>query len=290
MTKIAPVSLVASAIVFATSIAWADAKSTCIAAANEANVERQSEPTKLLDRRKKLRACAADECPAAVRDDCREQLSSIERDLPSVVLVAEDDAGHTLLDVKVAIDGAPGAEHLDGRPLEIDPGAHELVFERAGGASVKVTTITRVGQKNQAVTARFAPAPAAEPKRVDTAEPPVTEEPQRPLRTVGIVVGAAGVVGLGVAGFFGLRALSKQSDAGCSSNVCASGDNAAILRDAQSAANLSTVFAIGGAVLTATGIGLYLLAPPAAQRASTSGFRPLLAPGTVGVGYRLDLF
>ncbi len=268
--------------------AHADGKATCVAAANEANVQRQSDPTKLLDLRKKLLTCAADECPAAVRDECREQLAAVEGELPSVVLVAEDGGGHALLDVRVSLDGVLLAERLDGLPVALDPGAHELVFERAEAPPVRVTTIARAGQKSQPVIARFEVegSPAPPTPRDAAPEPPPGEGPRRPLRMVGLGVGALGVIGLGVAGVFGLRAISKQSDADCMNNLCATPDKLSAHRDAQNAADVSTGFAIAGGVLTAAGLALFFLAPtsrPAGTNAA--GLRPVVGPTAVGVTY-----
>jgi hypothetical protein len=84
-----------------------------------------------------------------------------------------------------------------------------------------------------------------------------------PLRPIGIGVGAAGIVGLGVGAFFGLRAKtlneeSKEPGHCDAQNVCepSGGDK----RDgAIRAATVSTIAMVAGGVLTAAGVTLFVL-------------------------------
>jgi hypothetical protein len=71
-----------------------------------------------------------------------------------------------------------------------------------------------------------------------------------------------GVAGLLIGGIFGIDAMGKKSDAGCSSDsVCPSTDAANKLRDAKSAGNLSTAFFIAGGVVAAAGFTIWAVAP-----------------------------
>src|SRR5207253_133835 len=79
------------------------------------------------------------------------------------------------------------------------------------------------------------------------------------LRALGIVVGSAGLVGIGVGSYFGLSARSKRDDAreSCTGRVCATEESAARMREASHDGTASTIaFAIGAAAL-GTGIVLY---------------------------------
>ncbi len=98
-------------------------------------------------------------------------------------------------------------------------------------------------------------------------------------RTVGWVVGGAGVVGLGLGAFLGLRASSKNDE---SLDYCPNADNrcsaegVALRDDAKSYATMSTIgFAAGGALL-ATGLVLVLTAPKDHSTSAASRFNVAL--------------
>jgi hypothetical protein len=80
-------------------------------------------------------------------------------------------------------------------------------------------------------------------------------------RTLGVIVGCAGVAGLGLGTAFAVQAMGKKSDAdsaGCNSNsVCPNGAAADTLRSAKNAADLATVGFIAGGLLAAGGITLW---------------------------------
>jgi serine/threonine-protein kinase len=82
-------------------------------------------------------------------------------------------------------------------------------------------------------------------------------------RTMGLIVGGAGVVALGVGGIFGLRAISKWDDANQHSDGSHWTDatGRSLADSANDSARLANWFAIGGAVLLAGGAVLYLTAP-----------------------------
>jgi serine/threonine-protein kinase len=107
-------------------------------------------------------------------------------------------------------------------------------------------------------------APVVAPAvNVAPSSPEPTPTSASPLRSAGLVAGAAGVVGLGVGTVFGVLAVSKKSDAdssGCNGDQCTA--SAATTRDgARSDANVSTVAFVVGALLAAGGVTAWLLAP-----------------------------
>ena len=225
------------------------------------------------------------DCPGLIVNDCAQWLDEVQSALPSVVPLATDEAGANLLDVKVSLDGAPLVNALAGQAIDIDPGTHHFTFERVDLTTVETDVLVVVGDKNKrvAVTLRKAPAagetapaeratpeaavaPMATPGEAtpENKAPESAAEPGKstfPYRTVGLVVGAAGVVGLGVGTVFGVEAIVKQNDARCPSNNCGPGSNPDALRTAQSDGNLSTGFFIVGGVLAAAGLTTWLLAP-----------------------------
>ena len=125
---------------------------------------------------------------------------------------------------------------------------------------------------------RLAPSP--------TQTTPATDEPSTgsTQRTVGLAVLGVGVVGAALGTVFGLNATSKHSDAKANCNADQSACNstgAGQMKDARSAATLSTVaFALGGAAI-AGGAVLYLTAP---KKERTSAVQALhVSPNGLGI-------
>jgi len=264
----------------------------CVNAATAASKLRL-EKQKILLRRERLRACAADACHPVIREDCRKELVELAATVPSVLLVAEEQGGGQVFDVRVTIDGSASAVQLDGEPVELDPGVHTFVFTREGEPPIEVRVVLGPGQAAP-VRAQFprrstAPTSPTSPPRMPTpdaaAEDALTPPVQAgPLRSAGLVLGGVGVLGLGIGAFFGLRAASKQSEAGCPNNVCdpSNGGRPESLKEAQSAGNLSTLFFVGGGVLAGGGLAMYLLAPrsPAGPAARV---RPVVGPNAAAI-------
>jgi serine/threonine-protein kinase len=156
-------------------------------------------------------------------------------------------------------------------PMPVDPGASRIEARAPGKKPWLATVKVAEGPANQRVDV---PALENAPEALSGESASVVSErlaPRNPgatQRTIGYVVGAVGVVGLAVGGYFGYRAMSlnKDSKGSCRAddpNACTS-EGAAMREDAQSAATLSTVAGIGGGALLAGGITLVFTAPSAA--------------------------
>ena len=154
--------------------------------------------------------------------------------------------------------------------LPVDPGQTRVEARAAGKKPWSVAIKVAPGPSIQSVEV---PALADAPQAMSTDSASVLSEKLAPRdpgatqRTIGYVVGAAGVVGLAVGGYFGYRALdlNKQSKGECRAddpNACTS-QGAATREDAQSAATVSTITSIGGGVLLGTGLTLVFTAPSA---------------------------
>jgi hypothetical protein len=141
----------------------ADAE-TCASAAERAQPLRRA--GRLGEALRELRTCAAAECPSIVRGECVTWLAEVEEALPTVVVRASSEAGDEV-DVTVLADGHVIAEKLDGRPIALDPGLHEMRYERAGAKPASERVVLAAGEKNRVLRARFelerAPAPGARP-------------------------------------------------------------------------------------------------------------------------------
>ena len=168
----------------------------------------------------------------------------------------------------------PVAILYTGPPAATPPRAPEGVPTTApGGPAPNATpgpdTAPPPGQSSSPVAApgSVGPPAPAEPGLSSTTPARVPAEASTPtssggsVRTLGVIMGCAGVAGLGLGTAFAVQAMGKKSDAdsaGCNSNsVCPNGTAAETLRSAKSAADLATVSFVAGGLLAAGGITLW---------------------------------
>ncbi len=270
----------------AAASARADDKAACLDATSKGQKLRDAH--KLVEAREQLRICAAAQCPAVIQSDCANWLADVDKALPGVVLTAKNAAGGYLIDVKVTIDGQPLVSKLDGRAVPVNAGPHLFHFEAADGSRVEQQVFVREGDKNQQVTVAL--GAAAPPPSAATPSPASGGgASSSPVRTIGWVTGAVGVVGLGVGAVFGVVAMGDKNGAHCdANNVCDPGSTSGI----KSAAVISDVGWIAGGVLLATGAALVLFAPsdrPASAASGTGLTRVSLAPAVTPTGGALVL-
>lgn len=259
----------------------------CIAASEaEATLQKQ---VKFHEALKQLALCADPSCPVDVKTECSERIVAINAAMPTLVLAAADESGNDLVAVTVTLDGAPLATTLDGRALAIDPGSHELRFEAAGKPPLDRSIVLRQGEKDRHLSVVLGVPKAAEP----LASPAVRGEPSGSAwssnRTLALVSGGVGLVGLGVGAAFGLTAMSDWSTAkgDCNATSCSTasrvrGESA---RDsAVTAGDVSTAAFIVGAAGLAGGVVLWLTAPrgdeqkPPAAATSRLRLEPMMGP------------
>lgn len=190
------------------------------------------------------------------------------------VRVVVSSKGATPSSPKATLDGEPIAL---ATPVAVDPGSHRVVVTATGMRDAQATVAISERQRldvpvalepvasapapNGAVPTTPAPPPGSSDAVPDRSAP--SEPSPFPWKTVGLVAGGIGVVGLGVGTYFGLDAKSKNdqsNSSGCSNNDCTA-SAAAIRRDAISAGNTSTLLFVAGGLLVAGGAALWLLAP-----------------------------
>jgi hypothetical protein len=120
-------------------------------------------------------------------------------------------------------------------------------------------------------------APAEAPPAVAPAifaplanSPPAEQSNWSTMKTLGLVAGGAGVVGIGVGTYFGFRAISKMNqaeDGSCANGLCQDQADLELTQQASDAAVVSNIaFAAGGA-LVLTGAALFFLAPASKEQA-----------------------
>ena len=308
------------------SLAYADiTKDQCV----DANAKGQDlrRDGKLAQAREQLRRCSDAACPAIVRSDCTKRLDDLESAQPSIVFDVKDPSGADVFDVKVSMDGQPLADRLDGKPIDVDPGPHTFTFESAGKPPVTGKLLIKEGEARRHTRVIVGggeappPAPTAPPQvapAVPTATAPTTVAPPPPplapppptaptqpapppaaagpgalsgLQVLGVVVGGAGVVGVGLGAYLGLSAQSAwskaKSDCGGDPSNCFDVSAADSDHDtAVSNGTLATVSFVTGGVLLVTGVVLLATGGGHAAPASpTAGLTwiPTFGPGGAGV-------
>jgi serine/threonine-protein kinase len=181
-----------------------------------------------------------------------------------------------------------------GTPIPVDPGAHRVRSMAEDGnvweSEVNVPAGGTMSLDIPLLRPRGAPAPTPEAGHGTPApEQAPKQDPGKTQRTVGLVVGAVGVVGIGLGTFFGLRAKSKQdeSNAAGDPSLCNADDKCGpagldLRQSALGSATAATVFFILGGVAIAGGAVLYVTAPKASK--TTAGI--VVAPTLGGASVR----
>lgn len=144
--------VVVSAVIALAGRAEADEADQCANEAEAGQVARAA--GKLRAAREHVIACARPTCPRVVRSDCARWLNEIEAEVPSIVVRARED-GRDVAEVVVFVDGTKTAERVDGKPIPLDVGEHELRFEKAGVAPVSQRVVVRSGERSRLVSVVF---------------------------------------------------------------------------------------------------------------------------------------
>jgi len=220
------------------------------------------------------------------------------------VVVPEET--RSLPGLEVRRDGELLPLALAGTPIPVDPGNHtvratapgmkawESVVATAGEGATATVTVPALEREPTAVVAitpvPVAPLPVPPPAELP-AVPPAADvgasNAGSTQRTIALLVGGAGVVGLGIGTYFGVTALSKKSDANAqcpngSTGLC-NGGAVPLSQDAVNDGNISSIaLGVGAAAVIGAGV-LWLTAPKA--RATTTAWRvePMAGRGTAGV-------
>lgn len=258
-------------------------------------------------------ASAASNAGQADREKlARGKAAALEPRLMRLKITVQPDIATSGAEVKR--DGAVVSPALWGTPVPLDPGKHKVSASAPGkepwevtvvldqpGAVVAVEVPPLLPKKAGAPVVGPVPPPHTGPE-TPPGPPPVEPPPpdavsprpwQRPL---GIAATAVGAVGLGVGVAFGFLAKSKfnESTAGtppdCDANNKCNDHGLTIRSDALQKGNIGTGVFIGGAVLAAGGIILWITAPsaPAAPAPAKAAVwqRPSIGLGPNGVALR----
>jgi hypothetical protein len=170
----------------------------------------------------------------------------------------------------LARDGVPIAEAAIGTAVPVDPGAHMITATGPGRISWSTTVDATAGAGIIAVD-----VPPLAPVEPDAPPPQPVDPSGSSQKTVAMIVGAVGLVGLGVGAGFGLSANAKWSSAKndhCIDTECDS-EGISLTHDAKRAATISTIAFIAGGAAVAGGVVLFFTAPRASAPTAL-GFRP----------------
>jgi hypothetical protein len=216
-------------------------------------------------------------------------------------LTLKIDVGRAPPGLQVTLNGSAIPKASWQMPIPVDPGPQTI--EASAPGHLRWTSRVEVppGPSARSVTVPpLAPSPPAARAAGRAATPPVLQDgdtaaastsTSRPLLWAGVITGGVGLIGVGVAAVIGYQAYDRNRE---SLDSCSSADaNACTPRgkqlrdDAQELASASTVSAVIGGALVATGVTLLVLTPSTDRSAAASRLR-LEAFGGAGAA-RLQL-
>jgi hypothetical protein len=250
----------------------ADRVQECIGEHVEAQLLRNQ--GRLVAAQARLFECAKPTCPALVRAECVTLRQEVEAALPSVILNALDERGHTTSEPTVSIDGSPELVPLDGRSVALDPGEHRLRFQHPDGGIREITLVLAESEHDRSVLADFRPKADGirESRWADNVM----------LVSAGVAAGA-----LGAFTFFALSGRALQNDLERCKPNCENRAEVDRMRSRYLIADISL-----GIALVSVGVGAYAWTQRSSassssrsQRATRPGFslQPVASQGRVGL-------
>ncbi|AKU97306.1 hypothetical protein AKJ09_03970 [Labilithrix luteola] len=224
----------------------------CLAASEKG--QRARAAGKLREAREQFLVCGAEGCPSVVRHDCTQWQTDLQASIPTVVLGAKDRGNRDLVDVTVSVDDQVLVNKLDGKAVNVDPGAHTFKFEHPTYPTVTQQAVIKEGEKSRNITVTF-----------EGGEPEVTkvENPSQPAVVREHTVLPWVVVGVGVAALATgavIFATSPDRPANCDkgTQLCVHpvGMSDSDFKASQEKAGDADSRPVLGAVLGASGLGL----------------------------------
>lgn len=270
--------LVAGAFVAITTVvgtAQATSKQACAEAHGEA--QRLRKAGSLMESRERLLICGQADCPGLIQRDCTNWLPEVDQRIPSVVVAATGPDGQDTTAVQVFVNGQLRAQGLDGRPIRLDPGPHELRFVFAGKPPIERRVVVQEGVRARPLQVSFA-NPVVAPAPVTPGLGSPDEGPG-----VGVAVGGWVLAGLAVGSFgaftgFGLAGLDARDDyVTLCETVCTQEDRDGV----EQKFLLADIFLGTGVGLSAVSLGMlvyYYLSQPEEVSADRAGWRLELMP------------
>lgn len=219
-----------------------------------------------------------------------ERIKALEERLPK--LTVEVPAESKIKGLSVRVNGTQLVEAVWGTPIPVNPGVSDLAAEAPGYLpwSSKVNVAEGKTETIKIPLLKEAPVEAPPPPSQPPQPPPAPLPPSKDSlhTTTSYVLLGVGALGVGVGGYFGLRAFSKKSDSdtNCPQNRCTQlGVN--LNNEAKSSARIANLGI--GLGLVALGAGAYLLfsgssAPEPSTASLSFSIAPLPRGGAASLG------
>jgi hypothetical protein len=210
--------------------------------------------------------------------------------------IAVGAADASLPELAVELDGRRLDAAERAAPLPLDAGKHAIKASAKGRDRFEAEVQIKDGDRASVTVVLPAPGAAPAPTAGPSASgaPPVSSvivnrpalaQGPSPLRIAAIAGGALGVAAIGAGAGFGGLAISKNDESfsrGCQKGGQCPEAGAEARRAAYDAAAVSTGLFIGGGVLAAAGVVLFLVAPgKAPEKAPVTGMSLAFGPGSL---------
>jgi hypothetical protein len=245
----------------------------------------------------------------------QQHIDALEPKLSKLSVVV-DPAIARLSGIEVRRDGTLMGQAGWGTAAPVDPGEHTVELTAAGKKPWSATVTIGPSRDMQTITVpRLEDSPpqtessaddarppslgvssSESPASVETTAPPQPEQPASSAgntqRTVGLVIGGAGIVAAGIGTYFGVQAISQahQANTLCPMPTACGSTDALSKNDSAKSSALAADILFSGA-LAAVGVGaiVYLTAPsgPSAS-ASTAALRVVPVASTRGASLVFD--
>lgn len=290
---------VAASLFACTSVAFAQqppapvTRKECTPAYTDTQVHRKD--GRLRDARAAAIKCSQTVC-IFQRKDCVMWLEEIEAAMPTVVFAARDESGRDVATASVEVDDVVVQESLDGKPQEIDPGQHKVVFRSQGFPAVEQSVLIVDAEKGKVVSVTFArPAPEKPKAAAPPPAPPQDATPSLFDNPWPWVVGGAGLATAGVGVAFWVMSIAGQDEISdnCGKTPAGPGYDVPACADLGSANDTKQGLAIGlggaGALAVGAAATWIILGMRKGAGDELAALRPSVSVGqvkSVGVGGR----
>jgi hypothetical protein len=231
---------------------------------------------RLVQARARLADCATPACPALVRNECAALESEVQDALPSIIPAALDARGQLTSEPTLSVDGSAELLPLDGHPVVLDPGQHQLRFQYADGRVRDVTLVLVESEQGRRVLADF---------REESRDDGVSGG----HGWTNVAYVSAGVAAFALGGFtyFALSGRAVQNELERCAPRCENPSDADRMRSRYLVADISL-----GIALVALGVGAYAWAqrPEAPPSAGAQGGTPSISLQPVATPRRVGLW
>jgi hypothetical protein len=171
--------------------------------------QEQRDQGALVEARAAFVACAQEECPQAVREQCMTLLEQVNTALPSIIVAALDNQGRDTTQVRLKVDDVEVSPSLLTSAIPMNPGRRRLQFISPTGKQRKVMLILREGEHSRRVAVDFRPGPQLRNDPIKTLVP----APEKGYRSwLPWALAGVGAAAMGSFTYFALTGRSRQGD------------------------------------------------------------------------------